>query len=50
MARMRATGRADQCPQLGVERTQRGRRRRRGGPPSRARPPTPKKSVCDVDI
>jgi hypothetical protein len=26
MARMRPTGRADQCPQLGVERTQRGRR------------------------
>jgi hypothetical protein len=26
LARMRPTGRADQCPQLGVERTQRGRR------------------------
>src|SRR5438309_2441998 len=26
VARMRPTGRADQCPQLGVERTQRGRR------------------------
>jgi hypothetical protein len=28
LARMRPTGRADQCPQLGVERTQRGRRGR----------------------
>jgi len=26
VARMRPAGRADQCPQLGVERTQRGRR------------------------
>jgi hypothetical protein len=26
LARMRPAGRADQCPQLGVERTQRGRR------------------------
>ena len=26
VSRMRPTGRADQCPELGVERTQRGRR------------------------